>query len=143
MKFRLQKLLDIAKKEEELKKQQLFKIRKDIDNLKEEIEKNKKYISQLNDEILGKKIQGTYLQMILEIKKNGERHLKALYQKLEQLKGIEEKILMEYLEKRKEKMSFEKLKERFELKNKLEQQRKENKNMDEIAERKFFFGGKR
>ncbi|ABR30748.1 flagellar export protein FliJ [Thermosipho melanesiensis] len=143
MKFRLQKLLDIAIKEEELRKQELFKVRKEKENLLNEIEKNRKYLDNLENEFIGKKIQGNYLHMLLEIKQNGELYLENLYKKLEHVENLEQKILKEYLEKRKERMSFEKLKERAIQKFRIEQQRKENKNMDEIAERKFFFGGER
>lgn len=141
MSFRLQKLLSFVEKEEELIKQELYKIRQEKQKVEEEIQKTKEYLKSLSDEIIGKQINGAYLNMILQIKNSGERYINTLNEKLEDLNEKEETILESYLEKRKQRRSLEKLKERFKNRENIELRRKENKIIDEIAERKHFFGG--
>ncbi|MBB6062300.1 flagellar FliJ protein [Thermosipho japonicus] len=143
MKFRLQKLLDFASKQEELIKQELFKVRMEKKKIEEEIQKTVDYLKSLENEIFGKQINGLYLNMLLEIKNSGEKYIESLKDKLYEISLMEEKILKDYLEKRKERKSLEKLKERFKNKEYIELQRKDIKNIDEIAERKHFFGGEK
>ncbi|MDK2839801.1 MAG: flagellar protein FliJ [Thermosipho sp. (in: thermotogales)] len=143
MKFRLQKLLDFASKQEELIKQELFKVRMEKKKIEEEIQKTVDYLKSLENEIFGKQINGLYLNMLLEIKNSGEKYIESLKDKLYEISLMEEKVLKNYLEKRKERKSLEKLKERFKNKEYIELQRKDIKNIDEIAERKHFFGGEK
>jgi flagellar FliJ protein len=143
MKFRLQKLLDFASKQEELIKQELFKVRMEKKKIEEEIQKTVDYLKSLENEIFGKQINGLYLNMLLEIKNYGEKYIESLKDKLYEISLMEEKVLKNYLEKRKERKSLEKLKERFKNKEYIELQRKDIKNIDEIAERKHFFGGEK
>ncbi|WP_126993764.1 flagellar export protein FliJ [Thermosipho globiformans] len=143
MKFRLQKLLDFASKQEELIKQELFKVRLEKKKIEEEIQKTVDYLKSLDNEIFGKQINGLYLNMLLEIKNSGEKYIESLKDKLYEISLMEEKVLKDYLEKRKERKSLEKLKERFKNKEYIELQRKDIKNIDEIAERKHFFGGEK
>ncbi|HCF38402.1 flagellar export protein FliJ [Thermosipho africanus Ob7] len=143
MKFRLQKLLDFASKQEELIKQELFKVRMEKKKIEEEIQKTVDYLKSLENEIFGKQINGLYLNMLLEIKNSGEKYIESLKDKLYEISLMEEKVLKDYLEKRKERKSLEKLKERFKNKEYIELQRKDIKNIDEIAERKHFFGGEK
>nr|WP_232617880.1 flagellar export protein FliJ [Thermosipho africanus] len=93
--------------------------------------------------MFGKQINGLYLNMLLEIKNSGEKYIESLKDKLYEISLMEEKVLKDYLEKRKERKSLEKLKERFKNKEYIELQRKDIKNIDEIAERKHFFGGEK
>lgn len=143
MKFRLQKLLDFASKQEELIKQELFKVRMEKKKIEEEIQKTVDYLKSLENEIFGKQINGLYLNMLLEIKNSGEKYIESLKDKLYEISLMEEKVLKNYLEKRKERKSLEKLKERFKNKEYIELQRKDIKNIDEIAERKHFYGGEK
>ncbi|ACJ75597.1 hypothetical protein THA_1145 [Thermosipho africanus TCF52B] len=136
-------MLDFASKQEELIKQELFKVRMEKKKIEEEIQKTVDYLKSLENEIFGKQINGLYLNMLLEIKNSGEKYIESLKDKLYEISLMEEKVLKDYLEKRKERKSLEKLKERFKNKEYIELQRKDIKNIDEIAERKHFFGGEK
>ncbi|QTA38604.1 flagellar FliJ family protein [Thermosipho ferrireducens] len=138
MRFRLQKLLDLASKEEELLKNELFRIRQEKSAIFENIEKTQQYIYKIKEEISSAETTGQELQFKIAIISQGENYLNSLWNKFYEMEKKEQEILDEYLEKRKQRLSLEKLKERKTMEYVTELNRKEIRIIDEIAEKKFF-----
>lgn len=137
MSFRLEKLLSLRQKEEEALKNELSKIRAEIRKLEEEIEQvsNSKKITE---EQLRSGVQtGAYVAFLIYLVQMYDEHLKKLKLKLSNIRKIEEETLRAYLEKRTERRSFEKLRERYVRTQLLEADRKERKIIDEVALQKY------
>ncbi|WP_372590413.1 flagellar export protein FliJ [Fervidobacterium pennivorans subsp. carthaginiensis] len=137
MPFRLEKLLSLRQKEEEALKNELSKIRAEIRKLEEEIEQvsNSKKITE---EQLRSGVQtGAQVAFLIYLVQMYDEHLKKLKLKLSNIRKIEEETLRAYLEKRTERRSFEKLKERYVRAQLLEADRKERKIIDEVALQKY------
>jgi len=135
--FRLEKLLSLRQKEEEVLKNELSKIRAEIRKLEEEIEQvnNSKKITE---EQLRSGVQtGAQVAFLIYLVRMYDEHLKKLKLKLSNTRKIEEETLRAYLEKRTERRSFEKLKERYVRAQLLEADRKERKIIDEVALQKY------
>jgi flagellar FliJ protein len=135
--FRLEKLLSLRQKEEEALKNELSKIRAEIRKLEEEIEQvsNSKKITE---EQLRSGVQtGAQVAFLIYLVQMYDEHLKKLKLKLSNIRKIEEETLRAYLEKRTERRSFEKLKERYVRAQLLEADRKERKIIDEVALQKY------
>ncbi len=137
MPFRLEKLLSLRQKEEEALKNELSRIRAEIRKLEEEIEQvsNSKKITE---EQLRSGVQtGAQVAFLIYLVQMYDEHLKKLKLKLSNIRKIEEETLRAYLEKRTERRSFEKLKERYVRAQLLEADRKERKIIDEVALQKY------
>ncbi|WP_448378351.1 flagellar export protein FliJ [Fervidobacterium sp.] len=137
MPFRLEKLLSLRQKEEEALKNELVRIRAEIRKLEEEIEQvdNSKKITE---EQLRSGVQtGAQVAFLIYLLQMYDEHLKKLKLKLSNLRKMEEETLRAYLEKRTERRSFEKLKERYVRAQLLEADRKERKIIDEVALQKY------
>lgn len=137
MSFRLEKLLSLRQKEEEALKNELSKIRAEIRKLEEEIEQvnNSKKITE---EQLRSGVQtGAYVAFLIYLVQMYDEHLKKLKLKLSNIRKMEEETLKAYLEKRTERRSFEKLRERYVRTQLLEADRKERKIIDEVALQKY------
>ena len=137
MPFRLEKLLSLRQKEEEALKNELSKIRAEIRKLEEEIEQvnNSKKITE---EQLRSGVQtGAQVAFLIYLVQMYDEHLKKLKLKLSNIRKMEEETLRAYLEKRTERRSFEKLKERYVRAQLLEADRKERKIIDEVALQKY------
>ena len=137
MPFRLEKLLALRQKEEEALKNELSKIRVEIRKLEEEIEQvnNSKKITE---EQLRSGVQtGAYVAFLIYLVQMYDEHLKKLKLKLSNIRKMEEETLKAYLEKRTERRSFEKLRERYVRTQLLEADRKERKIIDEVALQKY------
>jgi len=135
--FRLEKLLALRQKEEEALKNELSKIRVEIRKLEEEIEQvnNSKKITE---EQLRSGVQtGAYVAFLVYLVQMYDEHLKKLKLKLSNIRKMEEETLKAYLEKRTERRSFEKLRERYVRTQLLEADRKERKIIDEVALQKY------
>jgi len=135
--FRLEKLLSLRQKEEEALKNELSRIRAEIRKLEEEIEQvsNSKKITE---EQLRSGVQtGAQVAFLIYLVQMYDEHLKKLKLKLSNIRKIEEETLRAYLEKRTERRSFEKLKERYVRAQLLEADRKERKIIDEVALQKY------
>jgi len=135
--FRLEKLLSLRQKEEEALKNELSKIRAEIRKLEEEIEQvsNSKKITE---EQLRSGVQtGAQVAFLIYLVQMYDEHLKKLKLKLSNIRKIGEETLRAYLEKRTERRSFEKLKERYVRAQLLEADRKERKIIDEVALQKY------
>jgi flagellar FliJ protein len=135
--FRLEKLLSLRQKEEEALKNELSKIRAEIRKLEEEIEQvnNSKKITE---EQLRSGVQtGAQVAFLIYLVQMYDEHLKKLKLKLSNIRKMEEETLRAYLEKRTERRSFEKLKERYVRAQLLEADRKERKIIDEVALQKY------
>jgi len=135
--FRLEKLLALRQKEEEALKNELSKIRVEIRKLEEEIEQvnNSKKITE---EQLRSGVQtGAYVAFLIYLVQMYDEHLKKLKLKLSNIRKMEEETLKAYLEKRTERRSFEKLRERYVRTQLLEADRKERKIIDEVALQKY------
>lgn len=137
MAFRLEKLLSLKAKEEEATKQALVSVRLKISELESEIEKSKAYRDKIEQELRIGSVPGAQLSFLLYIKSLQERYIESLENKLSELRIQENKLLAQYLEKRAERRSLEKLKERYVQRELFEIDRKERILIDEIALQKF------
>lgn len=143
MGFRLEKLLSLKIKEEEVIKHALVSIRLKISELEDEIERSEAYRNEIEQELRIGSVPGAQLSFLLYIKKLQERYIEFLKNKLSGLRSQEEKILAQYLEKRAERKSLEKLKERYVQRELLQMDRKERILIDEIALQRFVRRGAR
>uniref|UniRef100_A0A7C4VTU8 Flagellar FliJ protein n=1 Tax=Fervidobacterium thailandense TaxID=1008305 RepID=A0A7C4VTU8_9BACT len=143
MGFRLEKLLSLKIKEEEVIKHALVSIRLKISELEDEIERSEAYRNEIEQELRIGSVPGAQLSFLLYIKKLQERYIEFLKNKLSGLRSQEEKILAQYLEKRAERKSLEKLKERYVQRELLQMDRKERILIDEIALQRFVRRGER
>lgn len=143
MGFRLEKLLSLKIKEEEVIKHALVSIRLKISELEDEIERSEAYRNEIEQELRIGSVPGAQLSFLLYIKKLQERYIEFLKNKLSGLRSQEEKILAQYLEKRAERKSLEKLKERCVQRELLQMDRKERILIDEIALQRFVRRGER
>jgi len=141
--FRLEKLLSLKIKEEEVIKHALVSIRLKISELEDEIERSEAYRNEIEQELRIGSVPGAQLSFLLYIKKLQERYIEFLKNKLSGLRSQEEKILAQYLEKRAERKSLEKLKERYVQRELLQMDRKERILIDEIALQRFVRRGER
>ena len=114
-KFRFQKILDLKEKQEDEKKNQISKLLKEINEKKEEIEKVNKDIKNKEHELNDKRKIGS---TIMEIRTSNqyliflkEKKLKLEFE-LSALNTNIEKKRTEYLEIRKDKKSYESLKDK-------------------------------
>lgn len=143
MGFRLEKLLSLKIKEEEVIKHALVSIRLKISELEDEIGRSEAYRNEIEQELRIGSVPGAQLSFLLYIKKLQERYIEFLKNKLSGLRSQEEKILAQYLEKRAERKSLEKLKERYVQRELLQMDRKERILIDEIALQRFVRRGER
>lgn len=143
MGFRLEKLLSLKVKEEEAIRHTLVSIRLKISELEDEIERSEAYRNEIEQELRIGSVPGAQLSFLLYIKNLQERYIEFLKNKLLALRSQEEKILAQYLEKRAERKSLEKLKERYMQRELLQMDRKERILIDEIALQRFVRRGAR
>ncbi len=137
MKFRLEKLLNLALKEEESIKNELAIVRKKIADVDFEIDNTLANLYKVQQQLKEGQIDGRLVSFDVYLIKMHNNYISYLKKKKEQLLKEEEEILQKYLEKRKERMSFEKLKERQRLSELKELDRKERINIDEVSIQKF------
>lgn len=135
-KFRLQKILDLKEKEEDSKKNEVAKVLKEITEMENKIEKYKEdrlYYMHKREEL---NQQGCSVQDIMDINiyiQYLEDAIKKAYKELEKLKVLLKKKQNEYLEIRKERKSYDKLKEKHLERYKIDEAKKEEKVIDGIV----------
>jgi flagellar FliJ protein len=136
-KFRFQQILEICIHEENEVKNQLARKDGQIAEANAEIKKFKdEYGEALQNKILDlqagnmMKIQ-MYPAYLARLQKSWEFH----EEELERLHKQREKILQELIEKRKNRMTYEKMREKDEIVYKKEQLKREQKNLDEFGGR--------
>ncbi|MBP2026398.1 flagellar FliJ protein [Acetoanaerobium pronyense] len=135
-KFRFQKILDLKEKQEDEKKNQISKLLKEINEKKEEIEKVDKDIKNKEHELKDKRKIGS---TIMDIRTSNQYliFLKGKKLKLEfELSALNtniEKKRAEYLEIRKDKKSYENLKEKDLEKFKYKINKQEEQLIDQIV----------
>jgi len=135
-KFRFQKILDLKEKQEDEKKNQISKLLKEINEKKEEIEKVNKDIKNKEHELNDKRKIGS---TIMEIRTSNqyliflkEKKLKLEFE-LSALNTNIEKKRTEYLEIRKDKKSYESLKDKDLEKFKYKVNKQEEQLIDQIV----------
>ncbi|HIP92326.1 MAG TPA: hypothetical protein EYH25_02590 [Thermotoga sp.] len=144
-KFRLEKLLNLRKREESLIKHKIFDIRNQMLLMEEELntirkmikEKSEIFLNSLREGLSGDKIREHQIEMYLL-----EELEREILEKIETLREKEEELLNAYKKKRMDRKMMEKLKSRrykIYLRN---MDRLSKKHMDEIAERMFWWGSK-
>ncbi|HOJ94100.1 flagellar export protein FliJ [Fervidobacterium sp. 2310opik-2] len=138
MPFRLEKILTLRKKEEESIKEELNRIRLLIREVEDEIDKVKKSKNDVENQLRTGTQTGAQLGFLLYLLRMYNDYILTLKKKLENLRLEEEEILRKFLEKRTERKSFEKLKERYIEKQSFENDRKERATIDEVALQKYF-----
>ncbi len=138
MPFRLEKILTLRKKEEETIKEELNRIRLLIRETEDEIDKVKKSKNNVENQLRTGTRTGAQLSFLLYLLRMYNDYILTLKKKLENLRSEEEGILRRFLEKRTERKSFEKLKERYIERQRFENDRKERAIIDEVALQKYF-----
>lgn len=136
-KFRLQQILQICIHEENEVKNllakkdgQIAETNSQVKNLKDEHEHALK--DKVQDLMDGNMMQiQMYPAYLARLKKNWEFH----EEELERLNKQREKILAELMEKRRNRMTYEKMREKDEKVWKKEQQKREQRNLDEFGGR--------
>ena len=145
-KFRLEKILNLRRREENLLKHEIFDVRNQILLMEKELsmtrktfkEKAEKFLNLLKEGLSGEEIKKHQIELYL-----WKEREKEILKKIESLRKREEELLEMYKKKRMERRMMEKLKVRR-YKNYLkEMDRLSRKHMDEIAERRFWWGSKR
>lgn len=137
MPFRLEKILSLRQKEEEALKNELNRVRSEIRKVEEEIIKVEHARRETEEQLRTGNQTGAKVAFFLYLISMYNEHLGRLKLNLSKLKSQEEDILKAYLEKRSERRSFEKLKERYIRSQALESDRKERIIIDEVALQRY------
>ena len=137
MTFRLEKLLNLRQKEEEAIKLELSRIRAQIREVELEIEEAIASKSETERELRTSVQNGAQLGLLLYIIDLYQKYIAQLNTKMSELRREEEDTLKQYLEKRMERKSFEKLKERFVQGQMKEADARDRKVIDEVALQKY------
>ena len=137
MTFRLEKILSLRQKEEEALKNELSRVRSEIRKVEEEIIKVEHARRETEEQLRTGNQTGAKVAFFLYLISMYNEHLEKLKLNLSKLKSQEEDILKAYLEKRSERRSFEKLKERYIRSQALESDRKERIIIDEVALQRY------
>jgi len=135
--FRLEKILSLRQKEEEALKNELSRVRSEIRKVEEEIIKVEHARRETEEQLRTGNQTGAKVAFFLYLISMYNEHLEKLKLNLSKLKSQEEDILKAYLEKRSERRSFEKLKERYIRSQALESDRKERIIIDEVALQRY------
>ncbi|MGC8955920.1 MAG: flagellar export protein FliJ [Fervidobacterium sp.] len=138
MAFRLEKLLSLRKKEEEALKEELNKIRRLIKEVEEEIVKAEKSRNDIENQLRTGSQNGAQLGFLLYLLKMSNDYINYLVSKLNDLKREEDQTLHSFLEKRTERKTFEKLKDRYLEIQRMKIDRRERSAIDEVALQKYF-----
>jgi flagellar FliJ protein len=138
MAFRLEKLLSLRKKEEEALKEELNKIRRLIKEVEEEIVKAEKSRKDIENQLRTGSQNGAQLGFLLYLLKMSNDYINYLVSKLNDLKREEDQTLHSFLEKRTERKTFEKLKDRYLEIQRMKTDRRERSAIDEVALQKYF-----
>jgi flagellar export protein fliJ len=136
-KFRLQKILDVKEKEEDNKKNEVGKVNAEIAVVKTELEQIYKELEENGIKREKKNRQGASIQEVLELNKYCE-YLKniAIKKKEKELQGLQEKLTIkkqEYMDSRKQRKSYETLKDKDYQKFVQKEAKEEEKVIDEIV----------
>ncbi len=137
MTFRLEKILSLRQKEEEALKNELSRVRSEIRKVEEEIIKVEHARRETEEQLRTGNQTGAKVAFFLYLISMYNEHLEKLKLNLSKLKSQEEDILKAYLEKRSERRSFEKLKERYIRSQALESDTKERIIIDEVALQRY------
>jgi len=135
--FRLEKLLSLRQKEEEAIKLELSRIRTRIREVEVQIEEATASKSETEKELRTGTQNGAQLGLLLYIIDLYQKYIVQLNAKRNELRREEEETLKQYLEKRMERKSFEKLKERFVQGQMKEADARDRKVIDEVALQKY------
>jgi len=135
--FRLEKLLNLRQKEEEAIKLELSRIRAQIREVEVQIEEAIASKSETERELRTGVQNGAQLGLLLYIIDLYQKYIAQLNTKMNELRREEEDTLKQYLEKRMERKSFEKLKERFVQGQMKEADARDRKVIDEVALQKY------
>ncbi len=137
MTFRLEKLLSLRQKEEEAIKLELSRIRTQIREVEVQIEEATASKSDTEKELRTGIQNGAQLGLLIYIIDLYQKYIVQLNTKMNELKKQEEETLRQYLEKRMERKSFEKLKERFVQSQMKEADARDRRVIDEVALQKY------
>ncbi len=141
--FRLESLLNLKRHEEEEKREKLVGIRREMEREERRIESLENRLLKLEDEFKSRMrdgMSGSEIKDFLAMKRALEYEIESAKMRLEEIKRMEKEALEEFLEKRRERKALEKLKERKWREFLEEIDSRERKILDEVAERKFWWG---
>ena len=141
-KFRLEKILSLRRREENLLKHEIFDIRNQILLMEEELsvirktfkEKAENFLNTLKKGLPGEKVKEFQLELLMWRERE-----KEILKKIESLRKREEELLNVYKEKRMERKMMEKLKLRRYRGYLKDMDRLSRKYMDEVAERRHWW----
>lgn len=135
--FRLEKILSLRRREEESIREELNKVRLRIREVEEELDKTQKAKTDVENQLRTSQ-SGAQLGFLLYLLRMYDDYIRLVKNKLDNLRKEEELIFKRYMEKRTERKSFDKLKERYLEYERSETDRKERSTIDEIALQKHF-----
>ena len=139
-KFRLQRIYEVRRKEEETLKSDLSKISEKIENLRDIIQQLTRKKKQIESNFLqkGQFSKKDLLELECEMTFY-EVEIEKYREELQKLLKEQERIRENLLEKMKERKMLEKLRERRFKEYLTEENLRERRKMDEIAERRFWW----
>lgn len=139
-KFRLQKVYDVRKKEEEMLKNELMSIRARKHLLKQRLNKFADEIRRLEEEFYRKEVlTKADISLVRGWLTYYKEEMNNLEEELKSLEEEEKEVLDRFLQVRKDRKILEKLKDRKLMEFLREEDRKAKKRMDEVAERRFWW----
>ena len=139
-KFRLQKVYDVRKKEEEMLKNELMDVRTKKNILKQRLNKIESELSCLEEEFYRRMtLTRTDILLLREWLAYYEEEISELREEIAKLEKEEQEILERFLLVRKERKILEKLRDKKLSEFLREEDRKAKKRMDEVAERRFWW----
>lgn len=138
MAFRLEKILNLRKQEEKVIKQELVNIRNKIKDLESEIEKVTISKEETERQLRTGSQSGVQVNFLLYLINMYNGYLSTLKSQLELLRNKEEEVLRRYMDKRTERNSLEKLKEKVREYENFEIDRRDRLVIDEIALQKYY-----
>jgi len=138
-KWRLQKVLEIKKKQEQAKRAELFKNTEKLAETRSELIMQKKIMENISENIKKQNPEKRLSQQELFLKnaETNNRKIKRLTQKEKKLQQIQAKKTQEVMKLRSLKEALEKLKEKAKEKFKMQQEKLEQKASDHQAGIKF------
>jgi len=137
--WRLQKVLEIKKKQEQAKRVELFKNTEKLAETRSELIMQKKIMENISENIKKQNPEKRLSQQELFLKnaETNNRKIKRLTQKEKKLRQIQAQKTQEVMKLRSLKEALEKLKEKAKEKSKMQQEKLEQKASDHQAAIKF------
>jgi flagellar FliJ protein len=132
-KWRLQRILEVKRKEEELKKNELLKVTEKIVSKRSRLLVEKNKLKEMADEV-GQQPANTRIrqqQLFIKYARCSNEFIEKIKQEIEKLEQLKRRKIKEYREIQKSKESMEKLRQKAKEKYLQDQTKREQKEIDE------------